>query len=422
MFGWRKKPDGFEWHQYIRTTVKVRRENRRRRIDDAKRAAVEQIGAAGSALAAGSKAAGAAARDQARAGLGVAGTAARSAGFTLLASGWALLERLGVALSAVLRRLAVALQPATKVLEKTNVGAPVAIAGAVALGSGIGRVRSAGMDGETWIALGIGLVLLLAVLPMLSRVTGIGTPRFGMLGLSPRAAVGAAAVVVVAGIAWFVGRGGAELASLGGHLPFGGGKAIEGRAQALTGDLLRVGGTVVRLAGIEAPEPEQRCGKSGRQWRCGISAQAALSRLVGGRTVHCTREGSDGAGRTVATCMVAKTDVAAELVERGHVFSEEGFFARYSSEEQEARTAKAGLWSGEAERPSEYRAKAWDEAKLRAPDGCPIKGLVRDGDRIYVLPGAPEYERGKVQKSRGERWFCSEQEAVSAGFKAAERG
>jgi hypothetical protein len=27
-----------------------------------------------------------------------------------------------------------------------------------------------------------------------------------------------------------------------------------------------------------------------------------------------------------------------------------------------------------------------------------------------------------VQKARGERWFCSEREAVSAGFKAAQRG
>ena len=68
MFGWRKKPEGFEWHQYIRTTIKVRRENRRRRIEDAKHAAAQQVSAAGAALAAGSKAAGAAARDGARAG------------------------------------------------------------------------------------------------------------------------------------------------------------------------------------------------------------------------------------------------------------------------------------------------------------------------------------------------------------------
>ena len=72
-------------------------------------------------------------------------------------------------------------------------------------------------------------------------------------------------------------------------------------------------------------------------------------------------------------------------------------------------------------RPAVFRAKVWDEAKKRAPDGCPIKGQVAGGSRIYVLPWSPDYDRVRVQKARGERWFCSEQEAVSAGFKAAQR-
>ena len=58
----------------------------------------------------------------------------------------------------------------------------------------------------------------------------------------------------------------------------------------------------------------------------------------------------------------------------------------------------------------------------RAPDGCPIKGQVTASSRTYVLPWSPDYERARVQSTRGERWFCSEQEAVAAGFKAAQRG
>jgi hypothetical protein len=38
-----------------------------------------------------------------------------------------------------------------------------------------------------------------------------------------------------------------------------------------------------------------------------------------------------------------------------------------------------------------------------------------------VVPGTADYERGRVQTARGGRWFCSEREAVSAGFKAASR-
>jgi len=421
MFGWRKKPEDFEWHRYVRTTIKVRRENRRRRIEDAKHAAAEQVHAAGAALAAGSKAAGAAALDGARVGLGVAGMAAQSAGNSLMAAGVALLQRLWAAMQVLIAKLGVALRPLTAVLERPNVGGPLALVGAIALGSGIGRVRSMGVDGETLVALGIGLVLFVAAWPMLSHMTGFNVPRFPALGgIVPRLAVASLAVVVVAGVAWFVGQGASERASLGWLPSFSGAKPIEGRAQALTGDTLRIGTTTIRLAGIEAPEAEQRCGQGGRQAKCGATAQQALSRAVGSQRIRCMPEGTDNAGLTLAYCTAGDTDINSELVRKGHVFAEQSLFARYASQEREARSGKVGLWvGGEAERPSAYRAKVWEEAKRRAPDGCPIKGLVRDGDRIYLLPGAPDYERGRVQTSRGGRWFCSEQDAQSAGFKAS---
>jgi endonuclease YncB( thermonuclease family) len=422
MFGWKKKPEDFEWHQYVRTTIKVRRENRRRRIEDAKHAAAQQMNAAGAALAAGSKAAGAAAMDGARAGLGVAGMAAQSAGHSLIAIGTVLLQRLGAALVSLMQQLGVAVRPLTVVLERPNIGGPLALIGAIALGSGIGRLRSVGVDGETLVAVAIGLVLLAAALPMLSRMTGIGVPRWALLGMSPHVLVGGLAVVAVAGIAWFVGRGAGERASVGWLPSLSSGKPIEGRAQALTGDTLRIGGTTIRLAGVEAPEAEQRCGQGGRQWKCGAAAQQALSRAVSGQRVRCAPDGTDAAGLALAHCTAGDTDINAELVRKGHVFAEQSFFARYASQEREARSAKVGLWiAGEAERPSDYRAKAWEEAKRRAPDGCPIKGMVRDGDRVYLLPGTPDYERGRVQASRGGRWFCSEHDARTAGFKAASR-
>jgi endonuclease YncB( thermonuclease family) len=274
------------------------------------------------------------------------------------------------------------------------------------------------------IAVGIGLALFVAAWPMLSRMTGVGVPRGATLGgLSPRLAVASLVVVAVAGVAWFVGRGAGERASLGWLPSFASAKPIEGRAQALSGDTLRIGATTIRLAGIEAPEAEQRCGQGARQWKCGAAAQQALARAVGSQRIRCIPDGSDSAGATLAYCAAGDTDINGELVRKGHVFAAQSLFARYASQEREARSAKAGLWvGGEAERPSEYRAKVWEEAKRRAPDGCPIKGLVRDGDRVYVLPGAPDYERGRVQTSRGGRWFCSEQDAQSAGFKAASRG
>jgi hypothetical protein len=138
--------------------------------------------------------------------------------------------------------------------------------------------------------------------------------------------------------------------------------------------------------------------------------------------VSCALSGSDEAGRALGRCSVGGKDLGAEMVRQGHVFADGGMLARYAGEEREARAASIGVWSGDVERPAEYRAKLWEEAKRRAPDGCPIKGQIAGSARVYVLPWSPDYERARVQKARGERWFCSEQEAVAAGFKAAHRG
>jgi endonuclease YncB( thermonuclease family) len=220
-------------------------------------------------------------------------------------------------------------------------------------------------------------------------------------------------------------RGGkTNLAGIASQLPLvGGSKPLQGRAEAIGGDLLRVAGTTVRLTGIEAPERQQSCGTGGKRYRCGAAAQTALGKLVNGRTLSCTVSGADSAGYALATCTRGELDINGELVRQGHVFAGSGLFASYSSLERQARDAKAGIWAaGDVERPTEFRAKVWDEAKRRAPDGCPIKGLVTGGERVYVLPWSPDYDRGRIQKARGERWFCSEREAEAAGFKPAVRG
>jgi hypothetical protein len=137
--------------------------------------------------------------------------------------------------------------------------------------------------------------------------------------------------------------------------------------------------------------------------------------------VTCSLSGTDDLGRKVGICQEGETDLAAELVRNGDVFAETGFFSSYGSLESEAREAKVGIWRGEPERPSDYRAQKWEEAKRAAPEGCPIKGNVTHGRRVYVLPWAQGYERVKVSSSRGERWFCSENEARAAGWRPPEQ-
>ena len=49
---------------------------------------------------------------------------------------------------------------------------------------------------------------------------------------------------------------------------------------------------------------------------------------------------------------------------------------------------------------------------------CLIKGNISSkGERIYHVPGGRYYDATVTDTSKGERWFCSEAEAVSAGWR-----
>jgi micrococcal nuclease len=50
---------------------------------------------------------------------------------------------------------------------------------------------------------------------------------------------------------------------------------------------------------------------------------------------------------------------------------------------------------------------------------CKIKGNISTSGKIYHLPGCGSYEKTGINLSQGEKWFCTEEEAVSAGWRKA---
>ena len=62
--------------------------------------------------------------------------------------------------------------------------------------------------------------------------------------------------------------------------------------------------------------------------------------------------------------------------------------------------------------------KPWQTAS-----DCQIKGNISryNDERIYHVPGGQYYERTVIDPSNGERWFCSEAEARSAGWRRSKR-
>lgn len=62
------------------------------------------------------------------------------------------------------------------------------------------------------------------------------------------------------------------------------------------------------------------------------------------------------------------------------------------------------------------------EPEKEEPSGssCEIKGNISSKqEKIYHMPGCGSYEKTVIDESAGEQWFCSEQEAVAAGWRKA---
>ncbi|MBE9124973.1 MULTISPECIES: cold-shock protein [unclassified Coleofasciculus] len=55
--------------------------------------------------------------------------------------------------------------------------------------------------------------------------------------------------------------------------------------------------------------------------------------------------------------------------------------------------------------------------------GCNIKGniSIETGNKIYHVPGAEDYESTIIDPIKGERWFCTESEAIDNGWRKAPR-
>ncbi len=383
MFGWRRRSEGFEWREYVRTTVLVRRADRQRRAEDIRVAAVEKVKNAADAGVGAGRAGVAAARSK----------LSRLLSFLVEAlldfavAAFAELSRWGKffwgvikdSLGGLLQPLRGALRvPIDAARDKAKMMPDVA--------------RNFPIKAHHLVTAALVIGLIYAGGPMLRSADGVGAAA---VDIAPSAS-------------------GSQQVTISSE--------ISGQAAAVTGDVMRVDGTTVRIDGIEAPSALQPCYRAnGRKWNCAASARSGLSKIIRGRVVTCTRSGQDDAGRTLAQCAVDGSDIATLMVRNGYVFAVSSYFSSLGSEETAARNAKAGIWQGEVVRPQAWRDQTWEAAKRQAPDGCPIKGVLRASSKIYALPWSDAYAGAKVRPERGERWFCSEDEAKAAGFSSSDR-
>ncbi|GEP09787.1 thermonuclease family protein [Methylobacterium gnaphalii] len=202
-----------------------------------------------------------------------------------------------------------------------------------------------------------------------------------------------------------------------------------GRASVIDGDTIEIRGTRFRLQGVDTPESAQLCKDAfGRDYRCGQTAALALADKIGQGNVSCAPITTDRYGRTVAVCFLGQLDLNRWLVEQGFGMAYRKYSTAYVPQEEEAKAAKRGIWQGAFTPPWDWRKgdRIGPEGLVVRPEhktgACDIKGNIsRKGDRIYHLPGTRAYEKTVIDVSHGERMFCSEAEAQSAGWRRARR-
>jgi endonuclease YncB( thermonuclease family) len=218
---------------------------------------------------------------------------------------------------------------------------------------------------------------------------------------------------------------------------------LTGVARVIDGDTIAIGSQHIRLTGIDAPETDQVClDSTANRWACGIAARDQLSKHLAGRTISCDGHGQDRYGRLLAVCSTDNHDLNGWMVREGLALAYTKYSRDYIADEASARELRKGMWAGAFIAPWDWRhrdsrtvilgsisvpvraqaelSNAVSSAAAPVPD-CVIKGNVNvHGERIYHLPGQIAYSKINMQDPR-KRWFCSEEEARTAGWRPAHR-
>ncbi|MBX5174661.1 thermonuclease family protein [Rhizobium sp. NZLR1b] len=203
------------------------------------------------------------------------------------------------------------------------------------------------------------------------------------------------------------------------------GASAASNVRVIDGDTIDLDGVRYRLHGIDAPEAGQLCkAADDSDWACGQVALRKLESLVIGRDVTCTPHEKDMYGRWVASCVADGVDINGEMIASGLAWAFRKYSVDYVKAEEIAHAAHVGVWQAATQTPWDFRSHKWDSAVSAAPaGGCPIKGNINSKhEKIYHAPWSKDYAKTKIDVRKGERWFCSEGEAIAAGWRPPQWG
>jgi micrococcal nuclease len=199
----------------------------------------------------------------------------------------------------------------------------------------------------------------------------------------------------------------------------------------IDGDTIEIeGGKKIRYIGIDTPETVH----PDKEVQCfGYEATNKNKELVENKEIEIEKDVSDTGryGRLLRYVWMDSIFVNDYLVRQGYAYASSyppdiKYQDQFSKAQQEATANNRGLWGQcvpkeEKEETTTIQATPTPYALPGQPENCVIKGNIshKNKEKIYHVPGCASYNQTVINEAKGERWFCSEEEAVAAGWRKA---
>jgi micrococcal nuclease len=176
----------------------------------------------------------------------------------------------------------------------------------------------------------------------------------------------------------------------------------------------------IRYLMVDTPEMVAIDPKPGRL------AKEFNTKMVGGKTVFLARDKTDrdDFGRFLRFVIVDGVTVNYELVEQGFATTfirppDELCSTEFTQAMLVAFLGRKGIWQTVRDIVNSS-GNSCPEGCPKHLTGCDIKGNISfEGDKIYHSKGSAGYSDVQITTSKGERWFCTLEEAIANGWRPA---
>ena len=194
----------------------------------------------------------------------------------------------------------------------------------------------------------------------------------------------------------------------------------------------------IRMIGVNTPEtvdPRKPVECFGRE------ASSKTKSLLAGKKVILEKDDSQGDrdkyNRLLRYVVLPdSTNVNLALIEQGYAYeytynTPYKYQADFKNAQKLAMNQQKGLWgtvcqkiaSSASKKPVVTQSKESKQQKtvsISSDSKCTIKGNISSNkDKIFHAPGCKSYDKTVIDESAGEKWFCSESEALQAGWRKA---